>query len=76
MGKGSGVSNARLGHGIWLAGTAGLGLVSRISSNISADLRLGVAIPVKRPAFGFDDYSWRFEPLPWSLRLFSGFSWF
>ena len=76
MGKGSGVSNARLGHGIWLAGAAGLGLVSRISSNISADLRLGVAIPVKRPAFGFDDYSWRFEPFPWSLRLLSGFSWF
>lgn len=76
MGKGSGVSNAQLGHGIWLAPLAGLALRPRLGSTLSADLRLGVAFPVKRPAFGFEGYNWRYEPEPWSIRLSSGFSWF
>jgi hypothetical protein len=76
MGKGSGVSNTQLGHGVWLAPVAGLGLRPRLGSTLSADLRLGMAFPVKRPAFGFEGYSWRFDSLPWSIRLMSGFSWF
>ena len=76
MGKGSGVSNEQLGHGIWLAPVAGLGLRPRLGSALSADLRLGLALPVKRPAFGFEGYSGRYEPHSWSIRLASGFSWF
>lgn len=76
MGKGSGVSNTQLGHGVWLAPVAGLGLRPRLGSTLSADLRLGIALPVKRPAFGFEGYSWRYEPHSWSIRLASGFSWF
>jgi hypothetical protein len=76
MGKGSGVSTKRLGHGIWLAATADLAWRLGIWTQMSADLRLGIALPIKRPAFGIDGYSWRFEPHPWSLRLASGFSWF
>jgi hypothetical protein len=76
MGKGSGVSSAKLGHGVWLAPAAGLALRPRLGSTVSADVRLGVAFPVKRPAFGFEGYTWRYEPHPWSIRLSSGFSWF
>jgi hypothetical protein len=76
MGKGSGVSNTELGHGVWLAPVAELALRPRLGSTLSADLRLGMAFPVKRPAFGFEDYAWRFEPHSWSIRLASGFSWF
>lgn|GEM_PF-2505913 len=75
LGKGSGVSNTQIGHGFWLAGTAELGVRPRIWSKLSADLLLGIAIPLKRPAFGLDGYAWRFEPEPWSVRLSSGFSW-
>ena len=76
MGKGSGVSNEQLGHGIWLAPVVGVVLRPRLGSTLSADLRLGLAFPVKRPAFGFEGYSWRYEPHSWSIRLASGFSWF
>ena len=76
MGKGSGVLNTQLGHGIWLAGTGEIGWRPRIWSSMSADLRLAIAIPIKRPAFGFEGYSWRYEPHAWSFRLVSGFSWF
>lgn len=76
MGKGSGVANTRLGHGLWLAGTLDVAVRPRIWSKMSADLRLGIALPVKRPTFGIEGYPWRFEPHGWSLRLASGFSWF
>lgn len=76
MGKGSGVQNTRLGHGVWLAATTELLFRPRLWSWMSGELRLGLALPVKRPAFGFEDYSWKFQPEAWSLRLASGFSWF
>ncbi len=76
MGKGLGVTNTQLGHGLWLAGTSAVAWRPKLWSKLSADVRLGMAIPVKRPAFGFDGYAWRFEPYPWSIRLSSGFSWF
>ena len=76
LGKGSGVLDNRLGQGIWLAGIGEIGLRPKIWSGMSADLRLGLAIPVKRPAFGFEGYNWRYVPQPWSVRLMSGFSWF
>ena len=76
MGKGSGVTNTRLGHGVWLAGSAEVGFRPRFWSKMSGDVRFGVALPVKRPAFGIDGFTWRYEPHGWSLRLVSGFSWF
>lgn len=76
MGKGAGVANGKLGHGVWLAVTTELAMRVRIWTWMSADLRLGLALPVKRPAFGFDDYSWKFVPEAWSMRVASGFSWF
>ena len=75
MGKGSGLTQTQLGHGIWLAGTLESGFRLKVSRLLAVDLRLGLAIPVKRPAFGFDGYSWRFEPHGWSLRLATGFLW-
>jgi hypothetical protein len=76
LGKGSGVSNSQIGHGFWLAPLGAIALRPRFSSAMSAEVIFGIAIPVKRPAFGFDGYAWRFEPRPWSVRLSSGFSWF
>jgi hypothetical protein len=76
MGKGEGVVNGRVGHGVWLAGAALAVSRMRVLSWMSADLRLGVAFPVKRPEFGFDDYAWKFTPEPWSARVTSGFSFF
>ena len=76
MGKGSGLSKTQLGHGVWLAGTVETSLRLKVSHRLAADLRLGLAVPVKRPAFGFDEYHWRFEPHGWSLRLMTGFLWF
>jgi hypothetical protein len=75
LGKGSGVLENHIGQGIWLAGTATVGLRPKILSSMGADVRLGLAIPVKRPAFGFEGYDWRYVPQPWSFRLMSGFSW-
>jgi len=76
LGKGSGVLDTQLGQGIWLAGTGEIGLRPKIWSRMGADVRLGLAIPIKRPAFGFEGDDWRYVPQPWSLRLMSGFSWF
>jgi hypothetical protein len=75
LGKGSGVLENHTGQGIWLAGTAIVGLRPKILSSMGADVRLGLAIPMKRPAFGFEGYDWRYVPQPWSFRLMSGFSW-
>ena len=76
MGKGSGVANTQLGQGIWLAPAAGVELRPKLGAALGADLHLGMAFPVKRPAFGFEGYSSQFVPKSWSLRLASGFSWF
>lgn len=76
MGKGEGLTKTQLGHGIWLAGTVGTAMRLRISRQVTADLQLGLAVPVKRPAFGFTGYDWRFEPHGWSLRLAMGLMWF
>ena len=76
MGKGSGVSNPRLGHSIWLAGVADIVVRPKIWSQMGADLRFGIAIPVKRAQFVFDQIDWHYAPNPWSLRLQSGFSFF
>jgi hypothetical protein len=76
MGKGSGLSSNKLGHGIWLAAGGDISWRPKIWSHLGADLRAGFTIPMKRPAFGFDGYPWRFESEPWSVRLASGFSWF
>jgi hypothetical protein len=76
MGKGSGVSNGQVGHGVWLAPVASVGIRPKFWAMMGADLRVSFAVPVKRPAFGFDGFNWRFEPHAWSIRLASGFSWF
>lgn len=75
MGKGSGITSSRLGHGVWLSGNVEVVTRPRLWSLLSTDLRLGLSLPVKRPAFGIDGYDWKFEPHGWSLRLASGFSW-
>jgi hypothetical protein len=76
LGKGSGVLENQLGQGIWLAGSGEVGLRPKFWSSMGMDLRLGLAIPVKRPAFGLEGHSWRYVPQPWSFRVMSGFSWF
>jgi hypothetical protein len=76
LGKGSGLPTTRLGHGIWLSGNTELAARVSLSNWLGADLRLGFAVPIKRPAFGFDGYAWRFAPRGWSLRLVTGFYWF
>jgi hypothetical protein len=76
MGKGSGLTKSQLGHGVWLGGALEENLRLNLSPGMSANLAVGIVLPVKRPAFGFDGYAWRFEPNPWSLRLTMGFLWF
>lgn len=75
MGKGVQVSEGRLGHGLWLAGTATGRLHVPISRQLRLELALQGAVPVLRPEFGFTGNDWRIAPKPWSFRFLTGICW-
>ena len=75
VGKGEHVAYPHTVHALVPALTAALVGRTKVHGDFGLEAKLGLAVPVLRPALGIDGYGWVFEPAWGSLRGSFGFSW-